>query len=517
MTPTDSNLTGRRVLLLLLSILAFAILIRIICFRGYAGSDDGVYAELAHRIATGNFKIGETYTHVPAFPLRIGLLAPTALLFALVGPGQVAMVVYPFMLSLVGVVLVFLGARSCFGPRAGLIAAAIHSAVPGELFLSTMLLPDLAAALWANAGVFVLYWGSAWPAWRGRVICGILAGLLFGLSWLCKESIVCLFPFVVGYAIVLACRRRCTIVLTVIAALTFLVILTVESSVYYLHTHDFFYRIHETQRNYEVCKVLFFSEGGPYGWSPGCYASAVAKRVFLDGPRAIFVNPYLGFTTGAAGIAIVYGLFRRFRAFVFPALWFLSLATVLNFMSSTLQSYRPLVLYDRYLYPLLFPGVLLTAGLLDVLIAPRQLRRHEAYRERFFWGCLVAVPVACACLAGIVYGAVKTRDLSSAEQTIAHMLTPSDPIYSDRATAMTLRFFWGFPEKTQTKTFEELAGHDPPAGAHVVINKKRIDYARAAYKRHFPEFCDEIPESWLRRWSGRGVELYKVPDQDGER
>jgi len=484
-------------------------LTRILSFSGYQGYDDGAYAELAHQMANGEFKIGE-YSGPPVFPLRVGLLAPVALCFKIAGTNELVMILCPLAFSMLFVVLVFVAGRVFFSERTGLIAAAIQAILPIDARLASILLPDVPAAFWACAGILLLYYSSNRATLASKTAYAVLSGFTFCLSWLFKESVVYLFPFIGIYMAWLIHRQKRNVVIIIGVGVTVISVLILESLVYYKHTLDLLYRLHETERNYEFAKVRFFAEGSELGWTEGRYWFAVAKRVLIDGPRKIFINPNFGFVTVTAMLAIGYAALRKLRSFLVPGLWFLTLAFMFNFGSSSLQFYRPLVPFSRYLYLLLFPAVLLTAGLIDVLIPVRGLTRQEINRERFFWGGTLAMGIILICLLG-VYENIQEGIQSPVERTISHMLAPSDPIYTDPNTAFVLKFFWKYPKETQTWDFEGMKINNVPTGVYVLINQKRARFINSVYGYALPEFFEDIPKHWSLKWGGDRAELYWVP------
>ena len=108
---------------------------------GDTGSDDGVYSELAFEIANGNFIIGDSRDFVSR--LRIGLLDPVALGFKVTGPNEIAMIIYPFLVSILGIILAFFTGRAFFNDRVGLFAATLQSVLPFDARSASMLEPDL--------------------------------------------------------------------------------------------------------------------------------------------------------------------------------------------------------------------------------------------------------------------------------------------------------------------------------------------------------------------------------------
>lgn len=507
----NSSSKVRRLATFLAIIILVAFALRMVSFRGYFGSDDGYYASLAHEIASGMFKIGE-YTGPPVFALRFGLIAPVAASFKIFGISEPAMLIYPFTLSMLSVILAFIAGSLLLNYKAGLIAAGIQAVLPIDAQSASLLLPDLPSAFWANLSVVVIYSAVRTCSFSAKLIFGILAGFLLAASYSCKSSVVFLLPFIVIYLVWSSIHNQQNISILFALVATFTFCLTIESLIYYKATGDLFYRFHETERNYEFAKVWFFAEGSKFGWTDGRYQVAVVRRVFIDGPKAIFVNyRYFGLVTATAVLAIGYAAFRRLRSFLFIAFWFISLAFMFNFASSSLQSYIPLVLLDRYLYPLLFPAVLLTAGLIDVLITSRGSWRQEINHERSFWGMVIVIVVIFICLSGIY----RNFGLGiPTERAISRMLAPKDIIYTDSRTASILRFFWKYPQKNGISDFECMAIEDIPKGAYVLINRGIADSLNSNYGYMLPKFYTDLPNHWVLKWSSGQAELYWVPAQE---
>src|SRR5436190_23401520 len=92
---------SRRALVALLALILLSAMIRAHLFRGYVGLDDAEYARLAHQLSTGCFRAH--YDGPPVFPLRVGIIAPTAVFFRSLGIAEWTMVLFPFLLSLASI------------------------------------------------------------------------------------------------------------------------------------------------------------------------------------------------------------------------------------------------------------------------------------------------------------------------------------------------------------------------------------------------------------------------------
>lgn len=494
--------------LYLLGILLLAVGVRVVSFNGYAGSDDASYAELAFSLSRGTFHPGE-YVGPPVFPLRIGVFAPVALLFWIFGPSEVAMLVYPVFISLLCVGLAYWGGSFLLGQRAGLFAAALVAVLPLASRSATVLMADLPAAVWGNIGILLLFAGSRRDT-RGQAALAAVGGLALGVSWLCKESVIYLFPFAFSYALWVAPRGWRRLVVPTALALGFGLVLLAEGLVYARLTGDFAHRFHEIHRNYEYQKTWFFAEGTRYGWAAGEYQSAVLNRLFREGPLTIFASPTFGGVTAAAIPAVVYALYRRDRSLVLLSLWFLSLAFMFNFASSSLRSYQPLVMFDKYLYPLLFPAALLVAGFVDRLLFTTEQERSSGRVVRLVTaGALISV-VGFGCLLGTARNFVSGAK-NRVERQLASQISPDTTFYTDRRTLRILEFFWGFPEQTGGRDFQGLAAGAVRPGAYVLVNPEKLRFLRGNYEYAVPEFCEQVPEGWEPALTAGKAILYRTP------
>jgi len=498
-----------RAAVILALILCLAAVVRVLSFHGYAGSDDGSYVELAHALAAGQFRVGE-FTGPPVFPLRVGVFAPVALLFRLFGPSEIAVIAYPFSLSLAGVVLAYFAGRIFFNTTVGLIAAGLQAMVPLASRSATILMPDLPAAFWANAGILLFYVGSRQQRPGTKLLYGALGGVMLGFSWLCKESAAYLAPLFVIAGLYLVHRSRDNWALIAGLAAASGAFLLGEALVYRALTGDALFRFHETHRNYDYNSSWFFTEGSRFGWKPGQYHLALCKRLFRDGPITLLASPSFGGVTAAGLLAVLHALFHRRRAFLFAGLWFASLLLTFNFGSANLTHYQPLVLFDKYAYPLLFPSCLLSAGLLSTLLAGVRQDFGYAAAERRFWTLMIATGLCGACCISTGENILSGRK-SEPERLAAARLSPSDRLYTDRRTLRVLEFFWSFPKQAYGHDFQGLTAQDIPDGSYVLINRDKLRFLSNNYDYTIPSFCSETPAGWSVVSKSRGAVLYRTP------
>lgn len=487
-----------------------AIILRLLCFGGYEGSDDMVYADFAYKMSKGDFRVEESYSGPTVFPLRKGLIAPVALGFKLLGPGEGIVIGYPFIVSILSILLAFLIGKAFFNLRAGLIAASIQAIIPIDVRFASVLIPDLIGAFWGNLGILLIFYASQKDGLERKCAYGILAGLALGISWLCKETVAYILPFVVFYTLWLTLRSKRNTAIFISAFLTLGIILTAEGAVYYKYTHDFLYRFHMVEKSYQFDTAQY---GATWGWEKGREGLIlILRRLFYENPRIMFMNTHFSFIAIPGLLALAYALSRKLRGFFLPGIWFISLVIIFSFGSASLKSYRPLALYQyRYMYGLLLPAIILTAGFLDSLVSSRGQSSRELERERLFWAGALAAGILLISLFGAVRNIWQGR-YSKVERIVSRLLSPQGRvIYTDQRSAQVLRLFWKYPEQAQIHDFSCLASKDLSSGAYVLVNRDRSDFLNSKYGYCLPQFYEKVPSDWSLKWSNKRAQLYRVP------
>jgi|KBSSwiStaDraftv2_1062776.scaffolds.fasta_scaffold58755_2 4-amino-4-deoxy-L-arabinose transferase-like glycosyltransferase len=525
--------SGRAIALLVLILLAAAA-VRVYSFSGYVGLDDAEYARLADALTTGR-DVTTGYRGPAVFPLRFAAYVPTAASFKFFGVSEWTMVLYPFIVSLVSIVLIYIAAALFFGWQAGLLSAALLSAFYWDINSATKLLPDLPAGAFALAGIVLLvYLDRQTPERKSSLIAGgAVAGLTFGLSWLAKETIAYLAPFTLALIFLTVTRtsepqsRRMRLVWAGFIAGSGLVLLG-ECAAYYFTTGDALFRVHEIERNYRQWENGFFSEGSNMGWAQGtAYTQALMNRLFVGGPATLLLEPSLYYLTLIGIAAAAYGWWRNDRAYTIPALWLITLLVAFNFASSSTTEYIPLSLYHRYLYPVYYPAIILVGGLLAKLVFTEPLSLKPQRLVELGSATAVSLLILWAAVPTLYFN-VLVRPTSWTEEVrmFKDSVHPDSALYADALTLRAFEFFTGYPTKTSWIGFEQIAsGADIPVGSTVIVNKRYIDWLnrnagmwvawpspgpteRSGYRRH--DFYNAAPDTWNEVWKDDNASIYKV-------
>jgi hypothetical protein len=299
-------------------------------------------------------------------------------------------------------------------------------------------------------------------------------------------------------------------------------VIAAEMTVYAMARGDFMLRMHENERSFMQTKSYLFYEGSRFGWPVGAsHVKALLKRLFLDGPGVIFLNVQFLFLPFFGLIAAAYGLYKKDRSFAVPGLWMLTLVLAYNFMTCSFASYTPLVLLERYLHPILLPATVLTAGLLvKVLERPEGALDYAVYRERLFWGSLVASLVFAISAYSAFRQVRDIRDLRAILEIrqLARTIGPNESVYTDPLSGKAFEFFWKFPETTGLTNFEGMRHEQVTSNSYVLVDKYRLDWLNVNvgmwltkdYGYHAPAFATGAPDGWKRRWRDDNATLYRV-------
>lgn len=523
--------SGKNLAILLVIILA-GLALRLLYFHGVWGTDDAEYVRLANAMARGNFidyvnrNFVESITGPAHIPYRTALIFPLSVLFRLFGVSEPVLVIYPLLISLLVIVLAYLCGRLMFNPGAGLIAAALWAFMPNDIIRANAYLPDIPASFYGSLGVMVvlvfIYYDTGKRA--SLAAGGIIAGLIFGVSWLSKESVIYLIPFTAMLLVIMLRKdfnRGLTFGIAMAAASAS--VMAVEMIAYYTINGDLLSHFHGTEKSYSQTRSYLFYEGSRFGWPEGgSRLKALVKRLFMSGPSTIFLNPLFLYVPAFGLVAWAHSIYRRgCNSINIAGFWMITLAFMYNFSSCSTSSYTPLVLSDRYLHPIMFPASLLVAGfIIQMFSGTRTDDQADVGKERFFWGALISVMLVLIALNGTLR---LVRDLGQTKSVYepikaTKLITPADRVYTDPLTTKSLEFSWKYPESMNVVDFEDMRADDIGPNSFVLIDRFRVAWLKVnvdmwltnEYGYHEPEFFKKPPESWKVVWQNVHATLYRV-------
>lgn len=495
-----------------------ALAVRVLFFQGYDSSDPRHYSFLADELSRGVLHIPHPpETDVaPVFYVRPGVYVPVAALIKVFGLSEIVLVAYPFAISLLACVLAYFFTRKLFAPLEGLIAFALLALMPLDVKFASILVPDAVAAFWANLALYLLWRAVDTASFRIGSVLAILSGLLFGLSWLCKESVVYLAPFVIVLVLFgegsVSLKWRLSLLVSL--AIGSLSVLGGELFFYAVRTGDALFRLHETERNYLVTSAYFFDSTSPFfGWEEGGYLKAVLKRILYTGPLEIFLNSSFLYLPLLALLSVAWGAFVGVRrhVHVMVLIWFAILVFMFNFMSSSFDSYKPLILHDRYLYPIVIPSVLIASGLLGCLLRGGDALRLDT--ERLFWGLVIGAGILLLCARMFVH---LDRTMLM-ERHVSRALKVADVVYTDEGTAHNILFFREnrlSGASDLNRSWDKMKVSDFPIGAYVLVNMRKLKTTLEVHKKEIPSFAQRPPGNWRKVQRVNEATLYKVETEN---
>jgi hypothetical protein len=222
---------------------------RIVYWNGYYTEDSPGYVTDAIWMALGDYHARD---HVNG--LNVGTYLPVALPVWIFGKSEVALGLWPLSCSLLGLVSVAGVSRIFLDRPFNLLAAFLYATYPGDVFFSTVVMPDALQAGWFSFSLFLLAGAYLRPAARHRLILAA-AGLGMGACHLIRANDVLLVP--VGVGAVASCAviwKRKRVAAAAVDCGAYLAgwvsVIAVEGFAYAWASHDFFHRFHVVTRHY---------------------------------------------------------------------------------------------------------------------------------------------------------------------------------------------------------------------------------------------------------------------------
>jgi hypothetical protein len=223
--------------------------LRIFYWNGYYTEDAPGYVTDAIWLALGQYGVRD---HVNG--LNIGTYAPVAIPIWLFGKSEIALSLWPIACSLLGMAAVAGLAVLMFGRSFGLLAAFLYATYPGDVFFSTVVMPDSPQAGWLSCSIFLIALAHARPAREKGWILATAGGAL-GVCHLIRANDLILAPVAIGAVVIMSSVwKRETVAGASRSCLPFLAgwgsIYLLEGLAYLLTTGDFLHRFHVVHQHY---------------------------------------------------------------------------------------------------------------------------------------------------------------------------------------------------------------------------------------------------------------------------
>ena len=514
----DLWLTGLGIILLI------NLALKIVYFSGLSQADDFSYGVYSFTLFKG---LWPWNMQIDFRMLRFGLMFPTALAFLALPPTEVSAVLFPTVISLGTVVLVFLIGRKLYGSAAGLIAALSLSLFPGDIIYGTMLLPDIVAPFMLAVAVLA-FLNAEDGADNTARWWYLLAGFMTFLAFITRENSYYFALFFLPYAFNAKRWRRG---LYMIGA-GFVVPVLLLYTFYWFRTGDFLYNVHlaEAARDPLVAS----------GYIPPNAVNRFTQLLYmfpvLIGDHTRFVSSLFGLTFYAGVPCLLYTTARavtkkHYRELIAPW-WFLAVYLFLEFGSLSFTDYQMMKKLPRFLLTLT-PAMALGYGvaIADALgIAGERRLRLNIFRKK--WLRLLLVAVVIAPVLFYSWKAVSYQD-SSLEANMAQFRWGRDtigdisgePVYTTGGWWPNKLGFYLLPsveyavmngsDNDMIRDLKVETDGNRLAGSIVLIDRKHFTGQNDLGIRHsyddFGWYVLDPPDSWAMLGFDYGVEIFHVP------
>ena len=366
--------------------------LRLAYFNGYYVEDSPGYVTDALYAATGNYHARD---HVNG--LNVGTYLPVAVPLRLQGKTEAALSLWPLACSLLGLASLAAAAARLFGPPFGLLAGVLYATYPGDIFFSTVVMPDAIQAGWLSCSMSLIVFAAHAAAPRSAAWL-VMAGAAMGVCHLVRANDAALLPAGVA-AVALFWRLgkdapAAGIVRHVLAYLGgWLAVIVLEGLAYQWAAGDFLHRLHVIARHYGTMASIrqwglnIDPDTIPFSLFPPLLWSRSGEWGTLNHDQA-----YHGLLFSWAALALLAAalVLRSVRQQVPPharaalavaAVWFLWPVMFHQFGSQSITAYVPMHRLSRHLV-VYAPGAIFAAVAGGFVLAQRVATfRSQAWRK----------------------------------------------------------------------------------------------------------------------------------------
>lgn len=341
--------------LLLALIILLSLLMRLFFYIGHIFSDDAYYSFLSYSLLRGN--LAGDYLGYPIFPLRLAFIGLNAFSMMIFGTNEFASIFFPFLFSIINVLLVFkLTTLISENKTTALIASLLVAFFPTDVIFASISFPDLINTFFINLGIYFLLKSY----FQKKMYLVFVGGILLFLSMQFKETIyyiLFLFIILLGYLLIKNKRLNFQLLIGII----FIIGNYLMEGLVYLFLHnDFFYRITITNINYNYSYYDFFPHTAEKISGSKNYFRNLFNQVFLINAKSVFLRRFYLFLPIISVVQTFFSFKKKENKLLL--FWFWGTAIFLLAFTTSFSEYKPLDLARSwYIYPLLMPMVILSS------------------------------------------------------------------------------------------------------------------------------------------------------------
>ncbi|HEY6626227.1 MAG TPA: glycosyltransferase family 39 protein [Ignavibacteriaceae bacterium] len=449
-------------------VIIVAVLLRLYFQIGHIFSDDAYYSFLSFTFLNGDF--ANEYLGYPVFPLRMAFIGLTAFSMKVFGINEFATLFFPFLFSLLNILLVYKTAQLITGNnRIAIFAALLIAFFPTDVIFATIGFPDLINIFFINVGIYFLLKSH----YQKKNYLAFIGGFSFFLSIQFKENIyyiLILLIFLLLYFLVKSKRFNTQLL---IGLLFICCNYLIEGFVYLLLHNDFFYRINITNINYNYSYYDFFPYTAQKLSNSKNYFRNLFDQIFLINAKSIFLRRFYLFLP----IATTVQTYINFRKKEQPLLnfWFLGTVILMIVFTTSFNEYKPLDLARSwYIYPLLMPMIILSSIFIN--------RFSKLVRNG-----LIAIYILGSLIMCFEYQNFFDKDNLTALKIFIRV-NPSKIIYTDHFTKYSLDLIRGYESDNSKRIlgsnfdFNQIGKDD-----WILFNQKHIKELQMQ-KHQLPDF-----------------------------
>jgi|TARA_B100001971_G_C18260544_1_gene586409 4-amino-4-deoxy-L-arabinose transferase-like glycosyltransferase len=481
--------------ILLVSILIFALALRLIFFTGIGPSDSLSYTATADMLAEGE-SIGEER----AYGLRLGIIFPVSALYSIFGVNEFSSNILTLLISLASIVLIYNFGKFLFNDKVALLSAFLLSFFPFDVVYSTRLMTDLPSAFFVASSVYFFLKSEKINKITISNWYLIFSGLFLGIAYLIRElSLLIGLFFLIYFIYNKKIRSRYLFIV-----LGFFVIISFELLYFLIITGNPLFRYLTS--------------------SSGAIANIIATNMYGRGslPFSLLHYPYIILTDNLLGlfypfifIAIVFCIVNKKKETHNLLFWFIPLLLYISFGSISLTRYIPIPASARFLSIITIPGILLLSYF---------LMQNENLIKRVLMAAIVLLLLTTSI--GYIYISEHRFSLDDERSMYKYLeMLPEKEIYTDFRSAGIFDYLSGY-RKSNIKRFNTYDNLKPEninalnlsqiEDSYVILNWEMNNYLlinREGIK--FPEEIFNIPQEWiLKKKIDDGenrIEIYYIP------
>lgn len=465
--------------ILLIIILLIAIFIRLIFFIGLNWSDDVHYVHLASEILKGNYRP----SHVAS--LRLMMIFPLALFFKIFGISEFSAVLYPLLVSIFNIIIIFYISKLLFNDKIAIISALILAFFPLDVNYATWIMPDLPIAFFTSlsAYFFIRSEYKEKKLNRKRLFL-LLSGVFGGFAYLVKLSGLLIFVFFTSYYLIKSLYKKRIDYNLFFIFFGYLIIFLIEGTYYYISTGDFLLQIHSGFSYFAQKERLKYEFVTDFDFYPKIMFNLDHNYMYSWNNR----YTYFGFFYYLVIISIIFIVMKKIKNAYVIILWLLSVFLYMQFGTMSISEYIPMHRLDRHLTVIEVPSIIL----FSVFIY--NFSKNKIRKAISIFIIIILILSFIGYIKNIYYfqkGAVE--DTKRIFEFIRER--PKKVVYSDWGTIGHLMFYFKFERNEYLRGLDYVKCEDIK-DAYVVVNATRGWVEFWPMFQNYPSCALNPPETW---------------------